>query len=158
MTGRHIGRLPEPTSRFNPTQPVHPLVLGDAYRRSAFSHDMSICGTQRLARQSGSKSSGLEMVKSMALETRECKRKIDSVHLASASDSKLARLCERTADRTGVGSDPAECKTRMPLGRARLHIENHREVGAKEYYSTARNTQKRFLTPFCCPKVSYSGM
>ena len=56
---------------------------------------------------------------------------------------------ERTADRTGAGSDPAECKTRMPLGRARLHIENHREVGAKDHYSTARNTQKRFLTPFC---------
>ncbi len=90
------------------------------------------------------------MVKSMALEPRECKRKIDSVRLAGASDSKLARLCERTADRTGVGSDPAECKTRMPHGRARLDIKNHQKVGAREHYSTARKTQKRFLTPFCC--------
>ena len=65
------------------------------------------------------------MVKSMALEPRECKRKIDSVRLAVALISKLSRLWERTADRTRVGSDPAECKTRMPLGRARLDIENH---------------------------------
>ncbi len=93
------------------------------------------------------------MVKSMALEPRECQRKIDSVRLAGAAISKLARSCERTADRTGVGSDPAERKTRMPLGRAKLDIENHREVGARKHDSTSRKTQKRFLTPFCFPQA-----